>query len=221
MECEPLNELINASPISLDDEIIKDEAFTYQGYQIVRGEFFAHIHEPSITFNNSKVSLNTACVNKLPTVDYVQILVNPEEMKLAIRPCVEDAKDSFLWCGINKKNGRKRPRQLTCRVFFAKIAQLASWNPDHRYKIMGKLIESNGEYLFVFDLTATEVYQRISQDREKPRMSRNSVFPAEWQDQFGLPVEEHRKSLQVNIFSGYAVFGIKDSATLNTARLDT
>jgi hypothetical protein len=32
----------------------------------------------------------------------------------------------------------------------------------------------------------------------------------EWQNQFGLPVEEHRRLLQVNIFEGYTVFGIKD-----------
>ena len=36
-------------------------------------------------------------------------------------------------------------------------------------------------------------------------MSRTPVFPAEWQDQFGVPFEEHRKSLQINIFDNYAV----------------
>ncbi len=46
---------------SADDEIMNDDTFSYQGYQVVRGEFFAHIHEPSITFNNSKFSVNTAC----------------------------------------------------------------------------------------------------------------------------------------------------------------
>lgn len=44
----------------------------------------------------------------------------------------------------------------------------------------------------------------------KPKMSRMPVFPAEWQDQFGVPFEEHRKSLQINIFDNYAVYGIKD-----------
>lgn len=195
---------------STDDEIIYDDTFTYQGYQVVRGEFFAHNHEPSITFNNSKFSVNAACLNKLPQINYVQILVHPEEMKLVLRPCHEDEKDSFLWCGINKKNGKRKPRHITCRMFFAKIVQLMDWNPEHRYKLMGKLIQSNGEYLIVFDLKASEVYQRINSNGEKPRSSRVPVFPAEWQDQFGLPVEEHHKSLQINIFNGYAVFGIKD-----------
>lgn len=38
-------------------EVIDDDSFSYDGYQVVRGEFFAHIYEPSFTFNNYKVSL--------------------------------------------------------------------------------------------------------------------------------------------------------------------
>ena len=32
----------------------------------------------------------------------------------------------------------------------------------------------------------------------------------EWKNQFGIPVEEHQKSMQVNIFEGYAVFDIQE-----------
>ena len=91
-----------------------------------------------------------------------------------------------------------------------KLFDMMGWNLNYRYKILGKLIRANGEYLFVFDLTSTEVYQRIVKEGAKPKMSRTPVFPAEWQDQFGVPFEEHRKSLQINIFDNYAVYGIKD-----------
>lgn len=193
----------NINEQSLD--AIEDTNFSYDGYQVVRGEYFAHLHEPSITFNRSKVSLNTACLKRLPHVDYVQILVNSEERKLAVRPCREDEKDSFPWSTIKRK-----PKQITCRVFFAKIVDLMDWNQEFRYKLLGKLIKSGNEYLFIFDLTATEIYQRTLQEGEKPKTSRTPVFPAQWQNQFGLPVEELGKQLQVNIFNGYTVFGIKD-----------
>ena len=193
--------------VQAEAEVIQDDDFNYDGYQVVRGEFFAHVYEPSITFNNCKVSLNTACLNRLPDVNYVQILVNPEDKKLAVRPSGEDEKDSFLWC--TARSAKRKPKQITCRMFFAKVVQLMEWNPDYRYKLLGKLIKSGEEYLFIFDLTATEIYQRIM-DGVKPKTSRTPVFPAEWQNQFGLPVEDHRKLLQVNIFEGYTVFGIKD-----------
>lgn len=188
---------------------LEDDSFSYEGYQVVRGEFFAHIYEPSVTFNNCKVSVNTACLNKLPAVDYVQFLVNPDAKKLAVRPCREDEKDSFLWCTMRGK--KRKPRQITCRIFFAKIVEMMGWNPNYRYKLLGKLIRSGEEYLYIFDLTATEVYQRIAKEGVPAKNSRTPVFPAEWQNQFGLPVEEHRKQLQINIFNGYTVFGLKDN----------
>jgi len=195
-----------------DEVVIQDNTFSYDGYQVVRGEFFTHVREPSITFNNCRVSLNKACLNRLPEVDYVQILINPEDKKLAVLPSSENEKDSFLWC--TTKSTSRKPKQITCRMFFAKVVQLMGWNPDYKYKLLGKLIQSGVEYLFIFDLAATEIYRRVLHDGEKPKTSHTPVFPVEWQNQFGLPIEEHRKLLQVNIFEGYTVFGIKDNSTV-------
>ena len=207
---DTVSEELSGRALVRSEDVITDDAFSYDGYQVVRGEFFAHVYEPSITFNNCKVSLNTACLNRLQDVNYVQILVNQRDKKLAVRPSSEDEKDSFLWCTANSI--KRKPKQITCRMFFAKVVQLMEWNPDYRYKLLGKLIRSGDEFLFIFDLTATEIYQRILRDGEKPKTSRTPVFPAEWQNQFGLPVEEHRRLLQVNIFDGYTVFGIKDQS---------
>lgn len=189
-------------------EIIEDESFSYDGYQVVRGEFFAHIYEPSFTFNDNKVYVNTACIRKLPQTEYVQILVNPEEKKLAVRPCAEDEKDSFRWCSATSK---RSPKQISCRVFFAKVIALMEWNPNYRYKLLGKLIKSGEQLLFVFDLTTPEIFRKTIKDNGKVTVSRTPAYPAEWQNQFGLSVEEHQQSLQIGIFDGYAVFGIQDN----------
>ena len=210
----PISEALSGQALAPIEDDAQNNAFSYNGYQVVRGEFFAHVFEPSITFNKCKVSLNTACINRLPDVDYVQILVNPENKKLAVRPSSENEKDSFLWC--TARSAKRKPKQITCRMFFAKVVQLMGWNPDYRYKLLGKLIQSGEEYLFVFDLTATEIYQRIMHDGEKIRTLRTPAFPVEWQNQFGLPVEEHRKLLQINIFEGFTVFGIRDEKSTGT-----
>ena len=150
--------------------------------------------------------MNTACIRKLPEVEYVQMLVNPEEKKIAVRPCQEDEKDSFRWRSAGNK---LKPKQITCKVFFAKIMSLMGWNPNNRYKLLGKLIESGGELLFTFDLKTPEIFQRITKEDGSVKASRIPQYPEEWKNQFGLPIDEHRESLQVNIFEGYAVFGIK------------
>lgn len=190
-------------------EISQDDTFTYDGYQVVRGEFFSHLYEPCITFNNFKVYMNAACIRRLPETDYVQILINQEKKKLAVRPCSEESKDSFRWCS---NTAKRTPRHVTCRVFYGKITELMGWNPDYRYRLVGKLIQSNGQLLFIFDLTAPEIFTRTPEDGKQPHSSRKPVYPAEWKHQFGVPVEEHRKSLQIDIFDGYALFGMNGKA---------
>lgn len=193
-------------PPSKDIPIENDDAFDYEGYQVVRGEFFAHTYEPSFTFNKFKVSVNAACIKKLPNVEYVQILVNPNEKKLIVKPCFEEEKDSFKW-----RTRKNTPKQIKCTIFFAKIINLMHWDPSYRYKILGKLIKSNDQLLFVFDLTTPEIYIRVISKEGKEVSSRKASYPEEWQNQFGVPASEHQMNLQVNIFDGYAVYDIQES----------
>lgn len=197
-----------------EDDVEMDDSFNFEGYQVVRGEFFSHIFEPSFTFNNYKVQVNTACIKKLPEFDYVQIMVNPTEKKLAVRPCMEDEKDSFRWCSATAK---RSPKQITCRMFFAKVFTLMGWQIDYKYKLLGKLKKANGQYLFIFDLNAPEIYKRTFKDDGKFNTSRTPVFLEEWKNDFGVPVSDHKSAMQVNIFNGQAVFGLqKDAAKSKT-----
>ncbi|MDE7262929.1 MAG: integrase [Oscillospiraceae bacterium] len=183
------------------------ELFSYQGYQVVRREFLAHAQEPAITFSRYQISVNAACLRKLPQVDYVQALVNSDTKKLVLRPCGEDEKDSFSWRA-NSKSGR-RPKRITCRIFYAKIMELMGWGPELRYKLLGKLIHSNVEQLLLFDLTRPQIFQYLAAEQGVCQSGRAPVFPAEWKHQFGLPEEEHRRCLQIDLFHGYALFDVR------------
>ena len=192
-----------------DELLDMSEDFDFDDFQVVRREFFAHLKEPSITFNECKFFANAACLSKFPNANYAQVLVNREKKILALRPCEEGARDSFPWC--NPSNGKRKTRSITCKIFFAKIVDLMGWNPHYKYKILGKLIHANGEYLLVFDLTATEVYQRTVKEGEKPKTSRTAIYPANWQNQFGMTLNEHKQTMRINIFEGYAVYSIKEA----------
>ena len=195
------------------DEILELENFDFEDFQVVRREFFAHLREPSVTFNDCKFQVNMACLTKFPNCDFAQVLISQQQKILALRPCAEGTKDAYMWCGVSK--GKRKPKAITCKMFFAKIVSLMDWNPKYRYKLLGRLIHSNGEYLIAFDLNAPEVYQRTFVEGEKPKTSRTPVFPSEWQTQFGLPYNVHKQSMQINIFDGYAVYAIKDTTAVS------
>ena len=85
------------------------------------------------------------------------------------------------------------------------------WDPNNRYKILGKLIRSNGQLFFVFDLKNTETFIKITSREGKEVTSRTPIYPAEWQNQFGIPFSEHQMNLKVNIVDGYATYEIEES----------
>lgn len=198
-------------PPPADDDIIYDDNFSYDGFQVVRGEYFYHRNEPCITISDFKLTFNASCLRKVPNVDFVMVLINPNTKMMVIRPATDDVKDSFIW-----KTASNKPKSITCRIFYAKILELMEWDSECRYKLIGKLVKRQNEYLFVFDLKAYEAYQRsitvTPEGKEKRTTSRRPLYPEEWKNQFGLPVDEHRKRLHLNIYDGYAVFGLKEAA---------
>lgn len=215
---EPIRTDDKQSKIIVEDEIIDlGENFDFNGFQVVRREFFAHLRDPSICFNNYKLYVNSACLSRFPDTDYVQVLINQDAKVLALMPSQEGEKDSFQWCRDAK--GKRTAKQVSCKLFFAKIVDLMGWNPNYRYKLLGKEIKANGSHLIAFDLTATEVYPRSVSDDGKVKSSRIPVYPEGWKNQFGLSYDEHQQYMKVNVFDGYAVISVTEQPDISQTEI--
>lgn len=123
---------------------------------------------------------------------------------------MEDEKDSFRWCSATEK---RTPKQITCRLFFAKVISLMNWDPNKRYKLLGKLIKSGDEYLFLFDLNNPEIFERSQTEDSSKKSASIPMYPESWKHQFGVPVSEHKKAMQVNFLEDYAIFGLQKDHT--------
>ena len=83
------------------------------------------------------------------------------------------------------------------------------WNPTYRYKILGKLIRTQSDVLFVFDLSCAETY--IKKEKGCVDDKRKAYYPEEWKNQFGVPVKEHEDMTLISIFDDYTVFKIQNT----------
>lgn len=213
------------------------EDFSYEGYQVVRRELFAHLREPAVVIRRDSVTFNTACIAGLEDAVYIQILVNQDNKRMVVRKCEENDKDALRWCVA--KPDKRKSRKMTNRIFSAMMYEMMGWNLDCRYKILGHKITFEDETIYVFDLMETEIFldikgKRVKKDTESQATTENAnnnieetassdtdiqrsaeeikrknripFYPKEWKDSFGLPVEEHRKALEVNMLDGYAEF---------------
>ena len=187
----------------LEAKRLSEEAnFTYTGYQVVRREFISHRFDPAMTIRQNSITFNNSCITKLEDATYIQFLINPTEHKLAIRPCDEGARDAVRWCVV--KGEKRRSREISCREFTDKLYELMGWEKIYRYKLQGMRITYQGESLYLFDLSAKEAFLPQTRDPEtgKRRVAK-AILPEEWLNSFGLSVEEHAASTQIDLSEGF------------------
>ena len=164
--------------------IALEAGFSFDGYQVVRREFFSHRFDPTLTIKGNSIIFNNACISRLEQVIYVQVLVNPTAEKLVIRPCSEGARDAIRWCVT--RDDKRKSRQITCGLFTAKLYDMMGWEALYRYKLQGTRINYQGEQLYVFDLTSTEAFlPQVKETDENGTVKRKKavpMYPADWRD---------------------------------------
>ena len=212
--------------------------FSYDGYQVVRRELFAHLKEPAVVIRRDSVTFNTACIAGLEDAVYIQILVNQDNKRMVVRKCEENDKDALRWCV--EKPDKRKSRKMTNKLFSAMIYDMMGWDLDCRYKMQGYKITHEDETMYIFDLLEPEIYMDTKRKRKKGdfvqktdandtpaeltkeqmeeqqkeeiaakverKLNRIPFYPKEWKDSFGLPVEEHKKTLETNLTEGYVEF---------------
>ena len=82
------------------------------------------------------------------------------------------------------------------------------WNPDYRYKVLGKMVKANGQALIAFDLTSCECFPKVVNRDGKKVSSRQSLFAEQWSGKFGPTYSESRRSLEVKTFENYTVITV-------------
>lgn len=193
-----------------------ESTFSYDGYQVVRKELFAHLRDPAIVIRKDSITFNTACISGMEDVVYVHVMFNSDLKRIVVRGCDENDKDALRWC-IAKPDKRKS-RKMSCKPFSELVYNEMGWDSDCRYKILGYRINFEGETLYVFDLLVPEIFhegqkrkkgESAPQSEEtKPVNTRKGFYPDDIAGTFGVPVEEHLKESEVKQIDGYVSMGI-------------
>ena len=201
-----------------------ENSFSYDGYQVVRKELFAHLRDPAIVIRKDSITFNTACITGLEDVVYVHVMFNSDLKRIVVHGCDENDKDALRWC-IAKPDKRKS-RKMSCKPFADLVYKEMGWDSEWRYKMLGYQITFEGETLYVFDLLVPEIFHEgqkrkksaadspNSTPEEKPANTRKGFYPDDIAGTFGVPVEEHLKESEVQQMNGYVSMGILTGKTV-------
>jgi len=125
---------------------------------VAQEKSFVQLTEPTITFYQGAIKINTACLKKLPGTEYVLFLVNPGQRKLYIKPCEEEMQHSMRW-----RTPSGKPRTLIGRDFLSKAMELMQWDSDQRYRLPGRASFDEEGAIVAFDMTAAQAVEGFGQ----------------------------------------------------------
>ena len=130
-----------------------------EGFQVVNGSMFSHPFEPTVTFSPRHMTFNTTCVSRLDSTEEkdgkclitrqpcVEILFNPVERMLAVRPCASDHPNATRWA-----TPKGRGAYIAARAFCSILYEILGWDTDYAFRVPATLRKKDNERILFFDL---------------------------------------------------------------------
>ena len=134
-------------------------------FQVVDGAMFSHAYEPVARFTKNSITFNSTCVAKfnrvrtlngapekngevvIDRVKHVEMLFNPIERMIAVRPCDADHPNAMAWC-FDDGSARGLGATALCSVLFS----IMNWDKDYSFRVPATLKCCGDDRVLFFDL---------------------------------------------------------------------
>lgn len=180
--------------------------FDMRGFEIARSEFFDNYHRPYVLFQDKRIKFSTTCVRSFGKDNHVELLVNPVEMKFAVRTVAKSSRNAVVFSKLS--DGKYQPRDIAGAAYVETLFQLFGWSPDLKYRIAGALFQTETESAYIFDVNDAEAFIKSyllsgpkSTEQAKEPVQPLSVsgkrvraVPEEWIGSFGKQYYLHQQS---------------------------
>lgn len=148
---------IEGKPVEEEEE--ETVPLLREGFQVVSGSMFSQALEPVARFSRTGMSFNSTCISRMNRIvvengiprlirqKYVEVLFNPVERMIAVRPCSEDHPNAIRWANDNGKS-----MSLGSKAFCTILFTLLDWNTEYTYRVPAIVRTKEDETVLFFDL---------------------------------------------------------------------
>lgn len=129
----------NETDLQEQSEIVKT-------FQVVSGDMFSRIHEPVVRIGHKEISFNQCCTAKMKT-EYAEILFNPVERMIIVRPCEKAHPNAIEW------DGKSKGASSLCKIIYESMG----WDIEYSYRIPCQIMpidlpDATVQDILIFDL---------------------------------------------------------------------
>ena len=157
-----------------------------------------------------------ACIRLFEGIKYVLPILHPNKKRLALIMCPEEDSASVEWA--RQKDENWVNKDITSLEFVENIFKLMNWNRECRYKVLGRVANSDQGLCMLFDLEEAIMFTPKPQEYSDPitgEMKKKQIkfFPDVYKDRIGKSYNDYIAGHQMNLFEDF--IGYQGSAVLD------
>lgn len=198
-------ELIRLLAKSRKEQKAELEYEDLEGYELPPRTQFSMLKKPAVSIKYGRMTFNMASIRMFEDIEYILPLVHVEKKKLTIVMCSEEEASSVAWARKRVKDGQWVNKDITSEDFLEKIYKMMDWRRDCRYKVMGKVSNSQEGLVLVFELQEAimfapnpmEYKDNVTGEIKKKQVK---YYPDVYKDRIGKSYNDYVATKQITLF---------------------
>lgn len=202
-EQELIHQLMK-SRLAQKEELVYEDL---DSYEVPPRTQFSMLTKPAVSIKYKQLSFSMASIRLFMGIVHVLPILSPDRKRLAIIPLSEEESSSVEWSR-QKKDGTWANKAITSLEFVEKIYALMNWKRDCRYKILGRVANSERGLILVFDLSEAIMFTRnnaeyVDPDTGVTKKKKIVYYPDEYKGRIGKSYKDYVEYQQTSLFDHY------------------
>ena len=188
----------------------------FDGYELPPRTQFSMLNKPAVSIKYGVMKFNMACIRLFEGIKYVLPILHPNKKRLALIMCPEEDSASVEWA--RQKGENWVNKDITSLEFVENIFKLMNWNRECRYKVLGRVANSDQGLCMLFDLEEAIMFTPKPQEYTDPltgemKKKQMKFFPDAYKNRIGKSYNDYVADHQMNLFEDF--IGYQSSAVLD------
>ena len=111
--------------------------------------FFSMIKKPAVSIRANRMEFSMSAIRLFEGVQHVLPMLSENKKRMVVAICAEEEISSIEWARLKKDKWVNR--SISCPEYVQSIYKMMNWNKECRYKIYGRLANSERGLVLVFD----------------------------------------------------------------------
>ena len=171
--------------------------------------FFSMIKKPAVSIRPNRMEFSMSSIRLFEGVQHILPMLSENKQRMVVAICAEEELSSVEWARLKKDKWVNR--SITCPEFVDGIYKMMNWRRECRYKVYGRLANSERGLVLVFDLASAVMFDPLPEeyfDKRTGKMKKrtNKYYPDEIRMRLGRSYSDYMTTQKRSSFeslSGY------------------